>query len=251
MKKSVMSTAAAVVLGLLMSGCGGNTPDGTVVDYVNALSKGDLETAKKFASGSKLENLTDITRECSKTGAETLKAEMNEIYQTVINNHNPETEQTLKQNFNELVELGKTLSGGGVLFGKIDETEKKKKIDELVNKLQPAANQIFTQNAIKSENEDAMKKLVVMALSLGDYRWMLDDDIIPDIALELGIAKVTPECVIEKSGIGTVDELNVIETKQGDSADKAEVRLEIIDENGGSNKKEFTVEKIKDEWKVK
>lgn len=251
MKKSVMSVATAVVLGLLMSGCGGNTPDDVAVEYVNALAKGDIETARGLALGYQKDNIDEITRACAKAGAETLKAELEGVYQTVANGNKPEAEQIVNQNLNEFRELGKIISGGGVLFGQVDETEKKKKIDEIVKKLQPAADQLFAIYVIKTENPDAVKKLFVMALSLGEYRWMLDDNIIPDMALEFGIAKVTPECVAEKSGFGTVDKINVMETKPGDSADQATVRLEIINANGESKKQEFDIEKIKDEWKVK
>jgi len=251
MKKSVMSTAAAVVLGLFVSGCGGNTPDGAAVTYVNALAKGDIETAKSVASGYAQKELDEITRDCAKGGVEKLKTEFEEIYRTIMHGGKLEADEMLKPHMNEFIELGKTFTGGGALFVQPYDAEKKKMINERVEKLMPVAEQLFSLYGIKTENPEAMKKIFIMALPLGSFRELLDDNYLPDMALEYGITKVTPECVAEKSGMGTVDEINVIETKQGDSADQAEVRLEIINANGESKKQEFDIEKIKDEWKVK
>ena len=246
-----MSAAVSVVFGLLVSGCGGNAPDEAAVTYVNALAKGDIEAAKSVGSGSVQKELDEITRKCAKGGVEKLKTESDEIYQTIINGGKLEADTILKPHIDEFNELGKTFTDGGFLFIQTYDAQKKQRINEQVEKLMPVAEQLFSLYKIKTENPEAMKKIFIMSLPLGKYRALLDENYLPDIALEYEIVKVTPECIAEKSGIGAVDEINVIETKQGDSADQAEVRLEIISADGESRKKEFQIEKIKDEWKVK
>lgn len=61
--------------------------------------------------------------------------------------------------------------------------------------------------------------------------------------------RTTPECVAKYTEFGNIDDINVIETR-GKSPDKVSARLELINEEGKSNKVTINVEKIKGEWKV-
>lgn len=265
MKKSVMSTAAAVVLGLLMSGCGGNTPDDVAVAYVNSLAKGDIEVAKGLASGNKLEMLSGLTRVCAQSESEALYNEFMQVMENIVARrrqhgykvHNYQAEEIIIAHKDQLYALSEVLAlNPNALFStsSITVEEKKQKIDEKVKELMPMAESIMNLDEIKYMSityPDAVKKLLILSLAGAQNLFTFKSEIIPDVAIEFGIAKITPECIADKSGIGTVDEINVMETKEGASADQATVRLEIINANGESKKQEFDIEKIKDEWKVK
>lgn len=250
--KSVCSVTAVVLIFLLI-GCGGNTPDDTAVAFVKALAKGDMEKADSLAAKSQKENLVDITRSCAQAKSEALKNEFIEVMEIAYRSRNQELEVILNSNKEQLQSLGKLLASTIRLFSNKTSPEQKKQIDDQVKQLAPMADSILKLSDFKDvniEHPEAVKKLLILGLVGANRLGNFESETIPDVAMEFGIAKITPECIAEKSDIGMVDDINVIETKQGKSADQAEVKLEIIDKNGESKKREFSVEKIKDEWKV-
>ncbi len=251
----VKLSLTAIAATILVQGCGSDTPDDIVKGYIEAWNKGDIQ--KVIAStdnklGQKIqENIDGCVTDSMSIDIDlkylTYKAEVD----TAWRGNNPlQHNHALgdkKEEFLPKVKAileDKTLTkyqgmekGGELFVSYLDTAE------ELKKSLSPGGYRFFVILSFK-------KFLELQGIYSGSLKDILNRVVLDEIKKSdsAKVANTEKECQNRYFGIGEIKEFNIIETKEI-SADKQEIRVELVKEDG-SSKETVDVELINKEWRV-
>ena len=276
-KTKLVIGTIAVATSMLLSGCGSDTPEGVAEEFASSLSEVNIEKVNSLSSMAvqgKITNLKKICKslEVQKLGKEALSiANMigektkDEKYdsdiKSFIETRKVEYEAAKKEMKQELQKK----YGGKRPSKDVAEKDMERIAQAIIVIYAEFINKEMQLFDIESEQAKQIQDVLAMyMLQMGDaakikrgksFRIHPENthaNIIRNSAKELlsdNAEKVTKQCIQEVTDFGNIDNINFIEVKHN-SADEVTVRLELIRENGESEKVFIDVEKIKDEWKV-
>lgn len=254
MKKTILGVTA-ITIAMLITGCGNNT-DEVAKDFVLSLSNGDRESAKELASEKIMQKIDNIQAQCNMVESEKLAKQTREWLDAVRKvQDNKDAQAKLKvieeEYQKEKKELGKKMEAE-IKSRYPDVTQMSAKIEKEVTaiafkKLYPVALEMIegkmSVGGVKAENQEQMERVLawrMMGMSIEQAaRKVMEEDPVD----------FSPKCVDSASEFGFIDDINVLEVKEL-SADEEVVRLELVNEEGDSNKIDMHVEKIKGDWLV-
>jgi len=257
--------AILIALGLL-TGCGNNSAEETAIDFAEAISSANLDSAREVSTDSVHKKIKRLEKIC-------LQKEVNELaniaipilntldqnvrsgkYDDELNEVKEEFKKdtdTLKQTFMHNIQE----KYGSMEQVPKDEREKitKESLVAFAKISMPLVEKEFELFKIKTKREDEVKKIAAQFMLEGRTRVTYNNrnhvkEIVREILLKQNI-KPSQQCIDAYSDYGIIDDINFIELKQK-SPDKAIVRLELIREDKKSKKVSVDVEKIQEEWKV-
>jgi len=257
----------AVIVGLGLSGCGGDKPEDVAEAFVSSLSKADMKSAKDVSTeetGKEIDRLVDF---CNKALANKIILEADMILKTIQDP--PSDLKKLK----ELENIMKGFSGLERLeFRKSIEKKFKEKygdirsipekdrekvmletMGEMIEYAKPFISKQINILGIKTNYPEESAKVAAAVLMKGDLDVKCDFlEVTYMLISSMNKGKtdaVTPECVTDYTFYDNVDSIDILEVNQN-SPDEAHVRLELIDKDGKSSKHDVYLEKIKGEWRV-
>jgi len=253
----IMSTS------MMLSGCGSDKPEDVAETFANALSSADIEEAKEVSTEDTQKKIDRLVRACNGTYYNELVDEVVKAYTAM----NSDKSSKLKNIMNKpdmtknMEEMGKKFTekyGDSTKLPREKQIEiAKKMMEEFSNKyIKPMISDVVDTLKIKLAHPDEVKDVMakfIMNEGMGKRnRYTSERDAIFKIIKDGNFENpdnVTPKCVAKYTEYDFIDSINVIEVET-ESADRASVRLELIDKNDKSTKVSVPVEKIKDEWKV-
>lgn len=262
-----MVTAATASM-FLLSGCGSDTPEEVAKEYVSSLSSADIDDVKELVTDDVQKTLGRLKVICS-------QSDVNALYkETVTVLGDLEQKSKDSQYDKKLKEIHAALETKMEQLQKDIEKETLKKYgspkdipqeqrEKLMNEalaqfmtlIEPAVEEILDTLEINTEHPSEVQKTVTQLMLKGNGDMKLTrsnsyllEEIVQDVVSQRE-GGITPVCVAKYTEFGNIDDINVIETQEN-SPDQVGVRLELINEEGKSNKVTIDVEKIKDEWKV-
>jgi len=267
MKKIAYATVV-LALGMGLAGCGSNTPEEVAKIFASSLSNTDIEEVNSVASEDVQQKLKSLGSICNKPAVTKLADEtivvLNTIEKKSIDKkYSEQLKKVLDQNKQDMKKLTKEIEEDYISrFGSLKNLPKESKDEEMNKAMEkfveitnPMIEEWFKILDIKTENPDEVKKIIAEFMIKGGKGTRVNYgnlDVLKNIVsehLSKREAAITPECVAKYTEFGFIDEINIIETKEH-SPDSADVRLELISEDGKSKKVSIDVEKIKDEWRV-
>lgn len=267
MRKIILGTIV-LALGLGLTGCGNNSPEEVAETFASSLSSADMKEAKSVASEDVQKKLKRLSSICSQPVVKKLTDEtivvLNDMEKKSKNKkYDAQIKDMLSQFEKDTVTIQEEIKQDIISkYGSpknIPEELREKLMNEAFEKIAdvtyPLVEKEFEIFDIKTEHPEEMKKIIAVFMHKGGRGTRVTrgnvhvlKDIVENIVAE-NPDKITPQCVSKYTEFGLIDEINVIETKQN-SPDSANVRLELIRDDGKSKKVSINIEKIKDEWKV-
>lgn len=261
--------ATALLSGILLTGCGADTPEDVAKTFANALSSADIDEAKVVSTENTQKKIDRLAGACNESYYSELTDEVAKAYNTMNSKKNSELDIKTKMNEKmnnpdikkDLDQMQKSLTEKYGDLKKLSPEKQKLAFKEVMDKfeakyIKPMIGDIFDTLKIKVDHPDEVKDILtkfLMTESMGRRnRFTSKRDVILQIVRNgnfENIKNVTPECVAKYTQYDFIDSINFIEVKN-ESADEAVVRLELIDNKNKSSKVSVNVEKIKDEWKV-
>jgi len=267
MKNTLLMTITTTLM-LLLSGCGNNTPEEVAKTFAGKLSGAEMGDMKDIVTENVSKKILRLKKICGKNDEKKLYDESVKVLDEL------ERKSKDKKYDSKLKEILSQLKKNTDKFQKKTEKDilaeygspknipvaKREELmadtlDKLAGIVEPAIDEIFDALDIKTKHPEDIKKIVTVLMTKGSGQmrptrrnmYVLQKAAQDVVSGKEGI--VTPECVARYTEFGYIDEINIIESKQN-SPDRADVRLELISEDGKSKKVSVDVEKIKDEWKV-
>jgi len=259
MKRIIIGTALSV--SLMLIGCGSDSPENIVKDYVKVWDDGSVEKVVKYVDKETKDEIEETVKDCMRSdGEHVLKQELKK-YQDEVDNmwrkHNPfmvfkNTKKTSTNFQNEMKKIvedtslnnnDKTLKIGMLI---LDQTDIYRKVKSemspvaykmiaftFANKMRAESGDIFGAVDNYSKNE-YFKSLILEDMKQND---------------NVSILKIEKSCIDKIFHPDTLDEVNIIETINI-SADRKDVKVELLYKNKSSKKKHIELEKIAGKWRV-
>lgn len=267
MKKILLGTIV-LTLGLGLTGCGSNSPEDVAKTFASSLSSANMNEAKSVASEEVQKKLKRLSSICNQKVVKKLTDEtivvLNDIEKkSKDKKYDAQLKDMLSQFEKDTVTIQGEIKQDIISkYGSpknIPEELREKLMNEALEKMveltNPLVEKQFEIFDIKTEHPDRVKRIIAKFMYKGGMGTRVNrrnlyvlEGIVGDIVAE-SQEKITLQCIDKYTEFGLVDDINVIETKQ-DSPDSANVRLELIRDDGKSKKVSVEVEKIKDEWKI-
>lgn len=257
--------ATALLSGILLTGCGADTPEDVAKTFANALSSADIDEAKVVSTENTQKKIDRLAGVCNESYYSELTNEVAKAYNIVNSKESSGLDIGKKMNDpdikKEMEEMKKSLTEQYGDVKKLPKEKQKELAVEMMEKftakyIKPMIGDIVDTLKIELDHPDEVKDILtkfIMTESMGRRnRFTSKRDVILQIVRDgnfENIKNVTPECVAKYTQYDFIDSINFIEVKN-ESADEAVVRLELIDNKDKSSKVSVNVEKIKDEWKV-
>lgn len=208
---------------MLISGCGGNHPEKVAVKYLELISEGKISKAKEMVSP-KNEELKRVVVTCAKEEASKLRKEALRTYKKLFNKRGNFKKNKHIQIYQR--EMKKLIKQYGSIFSIPDE----KKL-EVINSI--------ISDATKG---DKVQKTMIGLILNRDSKGLA---ICSVNAVYNKINEVKAHCAL-----GKIKGINVIHLSNSEQGDEATVKLEVIFENGKSNKYNLNLERIQGTWKI-
>lgn len=235
--KKVTIGAIALTAGLLLTGCGDDR-ENVAKDYVMALSDADIKEAKSLSDGKTLDRLDFYEEQCSE---KEIDSTIKSYYRSYKSEEFRSAEKGLsKDKKSEIDKIVKEAEEKieAIKKAKYKEEEEEAKLYELIKE----ANEVlFDKLGIKVAP-------YMMDIMAWDRAGKTTRDSIKKVR-ETYSEEITRICYASQAFGNIVETINTLEMKEI-SPDKAEVRLELIDQDEASHKITINVEKIKGDWKV-
>lgn len=257
--------ATALLSGILLTGCGADTPEDVAKTFANALSSADIDEAKVVSTENTQKKIDRLAGVCNESYYSELTNEVAKAYNIVNSKESSGLDIGKKMNDpdikKEMEEMKKSLTEQYGDVKKLPKEKQKELAVEMMEKftakyIKPMIGDIVDTLKIELDHPDEVKDILtkfIMTESMGRRnRFTSKRDVILQIVRDgnfENIKNVTPECVAKYTQYDFIDSINFIEVKN-ESADEVVVRLELIDNKDKSSKVSVNVEKIKDEWKV-
>ncbi len=258
-KRKLVMGAAIIATSMMLSGCGGSSPEDTVTDYIDAWNSGDLKGVISYTDNDLSKQIQNNIDYCIENKMATHIDKKFDLYMDEVNKmwktNNPfeaikksekpkdgieELERIVKDN--SLTAEEKTEKIGMHTFAYIDSYKNVKSEMSPVaykmlafmfsNKMRAMSGDFFGAIDKYGRNE-YFKKLV-----LDDMRKSGDDS----------IAKSQKTCEAELFKPDSIESINVIEVKE-ESPDRKTVRVELV-KKSDSVKKAIRVELVNKKWVV-
>jgi len=259
----------ALLSGILLTGCGSDTPEDVAKVFSSALSSADIDKAKEVSTENTQNKIDRLAVVCNESYYRKLTDEVVTAYS--IMNSKKNSELDIKTKISEIInnpnikkDMGKMMESLTEKYGDLKKLSREKQIEireEMMDKfaskhIKPIISDIIDTFKIKVDHPDEVKDILTklfMTESMDSRnRFTRKRNVILKIVRDGNfgnIKNVTPKCVAKYTQYDFIDSINFIEIKN-ESADEAVVRLELIDNKDKSSKVSVDVEKIKDEWKV-
>ena len=265
MKKTILMASLIAFSALTLTGCGESKPEDIAIEFVESFTAGDIKEAKSLSSNDLKRDFKRVQRSCNeikfkelKSSGETLANKMKKVMK------DPKIAKSIKKEGLVFKEIMRERDNHDSLMSK-KWIKEYGSVKEIPQKLVDEHVKNYNEITLKASNDFLKSQLDMAGI---DY-----DKVSYDIVLQLLIdqaneirsynpirtaingyldkhpSKITPDCVNDASKFGYIEEINFIEVNK-EAADRVEVRLELIDKDGKSNKTTIDVEKIKGEWKV-
>ncbi|PHS42234.1 MAG: hypothetical protein COB07_00405 [Sulfurovum sp.] len=270
MGKTRLVIGATVLLsGILLTGCGADTPEDVAKTFANALSSADIDEAKEVSTENTQKEIDRLVGACNESYYSKLTDEAAKAFN--ILNSKESSRLVIETKMNEIMndpdmkkEMEEMMKSLTEQYGDVKKLPKEKQKElgvEMMEKftakyIKPVIGDIVDTLKIELDHPDEVKDILtkfIMTESMGRRnRFMSKRDVILQIVRDgnfENFKNVTPECVAKYTQYDFIDSINFIEV-ENESADEAVVRLELIDNKDKSSKVSVDVEKIKDEWKV-
>ena len=257
--KHIKTIAFATVLGLSITACGSNSPEDTATEFAQALSNADMTETKDLAAESMDRKITYLNKLCSKPNTSNLATESAKVIKA-LKNPPAEKKKELDQIISEFEKKNSNLKNElQEEFKKIknmsyaqQEEMRSKFLEKVTVLIKPMLSESIDVLGIKVQERENVIKVAVSYISQEGNRRYVDKNLLYRISENVisdDSINITPQCVAKYTEFGSIDSINYLETEQ-ESSDRAHVRLELIRENGSSEKVRIPLEKFKDEWKV-
>jgi hypothetical protein len=264
-KTRLVISATALLSGILLTGCGSDSPEDVAKTFANTLSNVDIDGAKEVSTENTQKKIDRLVGACNESYYSELTDEVSKAYNIVNSKESSGLDIRKKMNDpdikKEMEEMEKSLTEQYGDVKKLPKEKQKELAVEMIEKftakyIKPMIGDIIDTLKIELDHPDEVKDILtkfIMSESMGRRnRFMSKRDIILQIVRDgnfENIKNVTSECVAKYTQYDFIDSINFIEVKN-ESADEAVVRLELIDNKDKSSKVSVNVEKVKDEWKV-
>jgi len=264
-KKRLIISAAVLLSGMLLTGCGSDTPEDVAKIFASSLSSANIKEAKEVSTENTQKKIDRLIKLCNEPYYHKLIDEVAKVYNTMNSKKNSEFNIGKRMNDpdikKDMEEMMKSLIEK---YGDVKKLPHKKQIElrkEMMDKftakhIKPMISDIIDTLKIKVEHPNKVKDILtkfIMTESMGRRdRFTSKRDVIIQIVRDGNfedMKNVTSECVAKYTQYNFINSINFIEVKN-ESADKAIVRLELIDNKDKSSKVSVNIEKIKDGWKV-
>ena len=270
MKVRLVMGTVIISTSMMLSGCGSDNPEDVAETFASALSEADMKSAREVASEDTLKKIDQLETLCNSTYYKELRNEVLTVYKA----KNSATSRIRSTRYDPVI-------------GKEWKEKKTKMADELIKEygskknvpkeklekgylalsselstkyIVPLVSDIMDEAKIKIKYHDDVEGILKRLLDaeiIGRQSYSRMGDLsraeVVYAIIEQGDYEnndnINAECVAKYTEYDFIDSINVIEVET-ESADRASVRLELIDKNDKSTKVSVPVEKIKDEWKV-
>jgi len=264
--KKILFGSIVLIMGLGLTGCGNSTPEEVAETFANAMSNIDMKKAKEFSTEHVKDKIAELSRVCMRKDINNLA----DIAMPILNlvhkklRHGKYDDQLgdalrqYKENSERIMK--KFEKETKEKYGQLKDN-KEEVMQQVYNELleaysvasMPLIEKEFELLDIKSKQIEDVKKVASFFIINGSYRVTYGNKYefmksVNKVIFDKGF-KLTPKCIDEYTEFGFIDAINIIEVKEN-SPDQMMVRLEIIREDGKSNKVSVEVEKIQDNWKV-
>ena len=267
--KTVTIGTILLAFGLVMTGCGSNTPQETAEKFVISVSKANLEKTNGIATEEVQEMLLNLSPLCNDDKVKVLIKESMTVLSLM-------DQKVRSGEFNEQLK-----SEARGLSRRIEEAEKtlKKMIEDkygssenipkskreevtkagqrmMAKSIMPLIDKEFELFGIQTKHPDDIKMIAALFMTINKNggtrvtygnRQMLENIVLQEVKEKK--EKLTEKCINTYTEFGFVEDVNVLEAKVL-SPDKSKVRLELIKKSGKSKKVSVDVEKIRDTWRV-
>jgi hypothetical protein len=274
---------AALATATFITGCGNNTPGETAVSFVENISEKKIDEARELATenGNKIidsliylcridkskplikESLALILDEFGRGGSHLPEEKRKEL-----NRISAETEKILQKEMesmkNQLMEeMKKYISEKGgkqnADFDKLEKEFRKKYLSKFRERLLGIVNENLISKMVKiydlddKYSKEAQEVAALYYIDTGGFELSSSSKKVTTnnalYVLSKSKTEVTDECLKNHTDFYNVDKTNIIEEEKI-SADKTDVRLEIIYADDKSKKESISLEKIKEKWLV-
>jgi len=265
MKNRPLMVATGVAVALLV-GCGSSSPEDVAVTFATSLSHAKMDEVKSTSSETLNETLTQLKVLCDKYDAKLLFKEATIVLAKIKESSD---DKVKKGQIDEVYALMKKdldsfqknfLDQVTAQYGSprnIPKEDREKLLADLstrlISTLKPHITKIFDISNVKTDHPDEIKSVIAEffvsdRLKLNNTNTYTLQELTEKTLLKREDG-ITPQCVAEYTDYGNIDTINVLEAKHK-SPDQVEVRMEIIREDGKSQKVTMETEMIKNEWKV-
>jgi len=261
MKKRILGTVIVGVSMMMLSGCNSDNPETIVENYIKAWNSASLEEIEQYVDAKTKEQIEDRLDRCISNSSSSIvydalkkyKAEVKKTWQS----HNPfyafksiskvtkKQEAEIKKIVNDtsLEYNDKTLQLGLLLLSQAEVYKKVK------STMSPVAYKMFAFtfiNKVRAQSGDIMG--TVDRYEQSDYFKSLILKEMKSKGSE-AIEEVEKKCYVYVFKPESIKKINIIETKVL-SADRKDVKVELLYNDSRSQKKHIDVEKIADQWCV-
>jgi len=223
--------AGVVLVGtIVLSGCSGSSAEDVAVEFGEALSDLDMQKAKSLAVNDKI--VEKLEKSCLEQMVHDVTRDVQKAFRSASKKHKKELE-----------EFGKNMREKYPNIQELSDEEKKEIIED--------SSVEFIDILLADAKYKKIATKVMQQVLLSEYSGGKSslNKLVKDVVGKDSENYITDECVMEYSAFGNIDDINVIETKEI-SADESRVKLEIVHDDGNSQKVSVDLEKIQDEWKV-
>ena len=280
-KTRLLIRATVLLSGILLTGCGADTPEDVAKTFANALSKANLKEANSISSEIVQKKIIKLKVICQKSMIKDLedealvvlnsirkKSESDKKYELILIEATTKIRKVRESFSPKLSQLQKKYAILAKKYSveadpynpfpvpKIPKEILKKHnetkvgiLREKAKKVLPIINDFFEAFDIKTEDSNRVKKVIADFTSRASHFYGERIFLSGAVKNVVRDESINQKCVAKYTDFGFIERINIIETIK-DSPDKASVRLELITKDGKSKKVSVNVEKIKDEWKV-
>lgn len=244
----------------MLNGCGGGYPVDVSKEFVNAVSEADFEEARELF-GERVQKLLSVVEvKCARDKYREAKADFREVMKKMRSlKSDKEYSEKAQKMMKEQADAAKEL------------TQKMRTYQEENYGKRPSREEkLMVAEHFSEDIRDTQAPLISGTIDMIDIKLKTDKDLVVEVFTNLApngylisskldqalIKKIgekydtlTPACIDKRTVYGYIEDINHLETNS-EAADKAEVRLELINKDDKSEKVSLSVEKIKGEWKV-
>jgi len=211
-----------------ISGCS-NNPSDVATKFVQSISDLDAKEAKSLSSKDVQSQIEELEKFCARSKVWEISQLLNKEVKAFPKRLDKELETNLLKKYPNIKEMPR--KDREKIFSKL--------VGDLIDDIE------ISSSKYKTEIKESLKK-ILLAMATGkrfNERVIITKELIKE-----GNA-LTKECVAKNSYFSDIDTLKIIEVAD-DSNDEKSVKLELVHNNGESQKITLGVEKIQDEWKV-
>lgn len=210
------------------SGCS-NNPSDIAVEFAQSISNLDAKKAKSLSSKRVQSQIEYLEKFCVRPKVQEVRKAVDKEVKVLFNGFEEKFKNSVLKEYPNIKDM--------------PQKEREKILLEAIEDFIDDAE--ISNSEYKTEIQEVLKK---MFFAVASNARINEKEIITKVLIKQGNT-LTKECVEKNSYFADIDSINVIETSD-DSSDEKSVKLELVYNDGNSEKITLGLEKIQDEWKI-